>query len=284
MSNTDATSRMTLAVRRIIYAFFAVMDSVIGRFGTRKARAIVLCYHSIASDSWRFNVSQEKFKKQIEWLIQSGFEFLTLRDIDKIIGDGLILRKPSVAITFDDGYKDIFTVKDWLYEKGIFPTVFVLSDSDRAILSETAPGKEFLSADDIRSLRTSGWEVGCHSATHPDFSQISEDAIPYEVVDAKARLESVTGGPVSYFAYPRGYYSLTLIENVRQAGYKMAFTMDDNHLDPKSDPLMLPRIGVDSSHTLEDFRGMITWLAITFRMVVKRILAPRTVNRLLGIK
>ena len=108
--------------------------------------------------------------------------------------------------------------------------------------------------------------------------------IRYEVADAKARLESVAGEPVSYFAYPKGYYSPMIIENVRSAGYGMAFSMDDGRIWRGSDPLTLPRIGVDRSHTLDDFRGMITRSAVIFRMIVKRVLTPGMINRILGIK
>src|SRR3989344_5517617 len=112
MINAGTMEKITLSARRLIYIFFAALASVMGLLGMRKARVIILCYHSIASDDWRFSVSPENFKKQIERLILSGFQFLTLRDIDNILRGGLILRKPSVAITFDDGYRDILTVKD----------------------------------------------------------------------------------------------------------------------------------------------------------------------------
>ena len=218
MIHTDTMGEITLLLRRLLYRSFSIFDSVSGWFGMRRSRAIVLCYHSVASDDWRFSVSMENFKKQIEWLIRREFQFLTLRGIAAIVSGDLTLQTPAVAITFDDGYKDVLTVKDCLCERGIFPTAFVLSDSDRAALSEVAPGKEFLSSDDIRTLRAAGWKIGCHSATHADFSTLSEDVIRYEVADAKARLESVAGEPVSYFAYPKGYYSPMIIENVRSAG------------------------------------------------------------------
>lgn len=277
-------SKITLLLRQFLYALFATLDSITGWLGIHKASVIILCYHSIAPDDWRFSVSQENFKKQIEWLIKRRFQFLTLQDINAIVSGTLSIKKPSVAITFDDGYKDILTVKDWLYEKRIFPVAFVLSDADRATKSEIASGKEFLSIEDIHRLRDAGWEIGCHSATHADFVILSENDIQYEVADAKRILESEVGKPITSFAYPKGYYSPMIVDAVCKAGYMMAFSMDDGTLKSGSNPLTLPRIGVDHLHTLDDFCGMITWPAVLFRMAVKNILTPGVINRILGIK
>lgn len=86
-------------------------------------RPIILCYHRVAeylgSDLNKLAVDPARFRDQLLWLRRRN-KFLTLEDI-------LTYRpKNSIALTFDDGYRDNFTVAaDILTDLGIPATFFL---------------------------------------------------------------------------------------------------------------------------------------------------------------
>ena len=276
---------LTITLRRCIYAvLFFIEKIVVFCGGLRQPRIILLTYHSISSDEWRFSVSKEAFKEQITWLQKQGFEFLTIQQVYEIIDGRRKLSKKSVSIMFDDGYQDILAVKEWLQLQCISPFVCVLSNPDNAVKTEICPSKSLLTTEDLRVLRDDGWLIGSHSATHADFSNMPEEDARGEIIESKKELELVLGEKVNWFVYPKGYYSEMIVQFVKDAGYRMAFSMDDGNVIDALDRFTIPRIGVDRSHNLTDFRGMISPLAVVFRGMIKKCVPQRLINRMLGIR
>lgn len=275
---------LTITVRRLLYHIFSWTDIVLNKLHIAKPRVIILCYHSIGSDDWRFTVSQENFYQQIKWLIENKYVFLTLEDIDAVLSGHKKLEKSGVFVTFDDGYQDVMLVKDWLSHHSIRPTIFVLSRPDDAVQSEVCRDRKFITTSELQDLAKNGWNIGCHGATHADFSIMTDvSSVRPEIVDAREELEKNLGNKVMAFAYPKGYYSDMIKKCVVESGYSLAFSMDDGLLSEATDRLAIPRIGVDNSHNLTDFKGMISVSAVLFRGLVKQIVPQKLLNRLLGI-
>lgn len=281
MIKKSHTYSVVITMRRLIYTVFSWVDGRISRW--IQPRVIILCYHSISSDDWRFSVSRSAFEWQIDWLKERGYQFLRLSDIPEVLSGARTLKQPSVVLTFDDGYQDIISVKDWLTQQNIYPTAFVLSRPERASRSEVCPGKAFLSVTEINELRQSGWEIGSHSATHADFSRLTEEQFQLEIVHSRDTLEQVTQNTIEAFAYPKGFHTPKIVSVVKSAGYSLGVTMDDGGVHRALSPFLLPRIGVDRTHTEGDFRGMISVPAIWFRSCLKAVIPQQVINQMLGI-
>ena len=92
-------------------------------------RAAVLRYHRVAEpplDPWGLAVSPARFAEQLE-VLRERFRPLSLRALAEAISRGAIPRR-SVAVTFDDGYRDNLTEAKPLLERyGVPATVFVTS-------------------------------------------------------------------------------------------------------------------------------------------------------------
>lgn len=90
----------------------------------------VLMYHRVdgaAVDPWDLIVSPEKFEEQILWLKQNR----NILPLDELVDQYLAgrLRKHSIAITFDDGYKDNFTrAAPMLKQYGVPATFFICTE------------------------------------------------------------------------------------------------------------------------------------------------------------
>lgn len=261
-------SNIALSVRRIVYGFLRYANIF---FPRRRDKLIIFSYHSIARDDWRFSVDPEVFRTQIEILL-SKYQSLSLSEANEFFCGRRMIDAPSFVLTFDDGYRDILGVKEFLAEKNICPAIFVLSDPSRADSHELGTRREFLNVADVLELHRAGWEIGCHGATHADMQAISEDRICEETRGAKEKLEAELGIPVSYFAYPRGRYTNTAKRMVREAGYELALSMDDGFLSNRTDRFAVPRIGVDRTHSLAEFQAIHTDAAIFFRKVAKKFI------------
>lgn len=114
----------------------------------------------------------------------------------------------------------------------------------------------FLSSDQIREMSGGGVAFGGHSVTHPILSRESRERVRDEIAGCKIRLESITGKPVTSFAYPNGQpgdFNEMVKDEVRRAGYLAAFTGIRGFAHPGSDVFEIKRILVDCRWTYEEF-------------------------------
>lgn len=222
-------------------------------FLTKEKGIVVFCYHSVANDSWRYSVDLAEVQRQIKYLLESH-RAISVEELMLHINGKNIIKEPAFLLTFDDGYRDLLTIKPFLTENAVQPVVFVLADTEHAVRAELDNEYPFLSVPELKELQAAGWDIGCHSATHPDFSKLSPQSLVSEIAGAKKELEEKLGSIVKYFAYPKGAHSAEITARVLEAGYQAAFTMDNGYVSANSDLLIVPRIGVDRSHSFMEFK------------------------------
>src|SRR5690606_1573250 len=89
---------------------------------------LVLMYHRIASpsiDPWQLSVSAENFEQHLQ-VLQKSNRVVSLSQLVHHRHNNLC-RKNKIAITFDDGYLDNFTVAKPLLEKYGLPATFFIT-------------------------------------------------------------------------------------------------------------------------------------------------------------
>ncbi len=140
----------------------------------------VLLYHQLGAGG----VSRAEFQDQMCWLARAGVQALRPGDLARVLA-GEPLDKPAILITFDDGFRDLYTFAGpVLAELGLCATVFAITDRLRP---DAEPGQEgeiaaeaamrgflergersaWLSAAELRELAGSGvFSVGSHTASH----------------------------------------------------------------------------------------------------------------------
>ena len=110
-----------------------------------------------------------------------------------------------VSITVDDGGGSSIITGEFLAERGIRATFFIVSQFI---------GKDgFLEKNEIQSLYAMGHKIGAHSHRHPNpFHQLSKNKILEEVIKCKLILEEIIEDEVDSFSVPGGeVHSETLI-------------------------------------------------------------------------
>jgi len=111
---------------------------------------LVLCYHRVVHDLRRHSwsapamlVSQRTLAAQLDW-IGRRYEFVELDQLARGIESGRRRSRPLAAVTFDDGYADVYrNGLPVLAKKGIPATVFVVTDligTDRLLLHDRLHG------------------------------------------------------------------------------------------------------------------------------------------------
>jgi len=116
-----------------------------------------------------------------------------------------------------------------------------LGDPSDAALAPFRPA----SPDQLRSLDPDIVAIGSHSHTHPQLSQLELGELTEELLISKDRLEKWTGRPIRHFAFPSGDYDVRVVEAIRAAGYRSAWTTEARFRSPADDPYRMPRVSID---------------------------------------
>ncbi len=208
----------------------------------------VLMYHSIHENaSHFFTVSPERFRSQLQYLVDHGHQFVTLDTIVLWFSDGIELPDRAVCVTFDDGYRDNLTTALPILEEFQCPAIiYVVTDFVKN--GGRTTDIPICSQQELRQLaRHPLMTIGGHTKTHPKLSKLSEHEAREEIIGGKKQLEDWLGQAVRHFAYPYGDFSERAIALVKDAGFQTAVTVRPEHVYVHRNPLRIGRIPVDRS-------------------------------------
>jgi peptidoglycan/xylan/chitin deacetylase (PgdA/CDA1 family) len=178
------------------------------------------------------------FARQIRYFADRGYTAVTLRQVFAFWrGKGSLPAKPLV-ITFDDGYRSVFTSAAPVLAKYRWPAVLNL------VSSWLGPHSSELTTGMVRTLVKRGWEVDSHTVSHPDLTRLSATELRHELVASRQRLRALFRVPVDFICYPGGAYDTRTIAAARKAGYLGGLTCDYS-LARRSKPFALCRIALN---------------------------------------
>jgi len=232
---------------------------------------VILCYHSIADDGWAFSTSLEEMEAQMK-LILKTHRPVKLSEIVEHIKYKKPFNRPVFAVTFDDGYQNVFTAKKLMRELEIVPTIFLLSDIEKIDRVNLGTDLKFLSKHEVKLLKKSNWQFGSHGSTHRNLNELSLEDTTYEVIESARSIRKQYTFTPKTFAYPKGRYNNSILRAVKKAGYVAAYSMDDGFITPKTNIYKIPRVGVMGTHSLSEFKYMYSPLVVKTRMKIKQLI------------
>lgn len=209
----------------------------------------ILMYHSVDDSGSVISVSAEQFERHIDELARAGFRSLSLSDAARTLREAKPLPERAVVITFDDGYRNVYThAFPVLARHGFTATVFLVCEFvDRPGLHVPpeldGPRLSFLTSAEIHELMRHGIEMGAHTVSHADLSAIPFDDAVREVADSKRSLEELLGRPVTTFAYPFGRFTQAVRDEVSTL-FDCAVSTRLGYARAGSDPFALERCDV----------------------------------------
>ena len=201
---------------------------VLASFGRRglKPKGRLLCYHSVGQPELGVNdCSPKRFRRHIEFAAALGFRFVPAARIANGLGGAR-----DIAITFDDGWKSVFTTAaPLLAEHGIPLTLFVATGFIEGQSEWHRP--RTVTWDQLGALSNMGVEIGSHSVTHPDFGTIDSQMAIEELSRSRVTLKSRLGIEVDSFAIPFGQsknWTPVAQDAARRIGYDLIYSQAEN--------------------------------------------------------
>jgi peptidoglycan/xylan/chitin deacetylase (PgdA/CDA1 family) len=181
-------------------------------------------YHSVAVNppaKNRMLIPLDNFKQQMYFLKIHKYNVISLQEAADMIKWGRNIPPKTVVITFDDGFKDNYTLAfPILKETGLKATIFIIVDEVGRKEGDR------LSWEEIRQMRDSGLvDFGSHALGSRALIDIKDEAdLKREIFDSKKALEERLGRTVNSFAYPGGFLNPHIRQLVAEAGYSVAVT------------------------------------------------------------
>lgn len=235
--------RRTLTVFGVIF----VLAFLLVGFIRQNYVVPILMYHSVnpnAVPENRLAVSVNTFARQMRFLKDRHYNVVPLDAIASLIKDRKKMPPKTVAITFDDGYKDNYTYVFPILKKYNIPaTIFI-------IVNEVGrPQSDRLSWDEIKVMQDSGIiTFGSHTLTHPYLTEVdSKGELRKEIFDSKKILEEKLGREVNAFSYPAGRFNVNIRQLVIDTGYKLAVVSNPGKSFPNNDIFALKRLRISST-------------------------------------
>lgn len=182
----------------------------------------ILVYHHVSeSTPASTSISPENFRQHMQLLKDEGFTVVNLVEAVEKLKNNEPVPHNAVAITFDDGFRNIHDNAWPILKEFNYPFVmFIATDSI------DAGYRNMMTWDQLRAMHNQGVTVVNHTADHDYLvRERRRDAqwlsATFENINkAQTRLEQELGEPlIQWLAYPYGEYSLPLADALLDAGY-----------------------------------------------------------------
>lgn len=207
-------------------------------------------YHSVGGKDSKHSILPEEFEKQLRYIKKH----CNTVPLDDIILWTIGLKKippRSVALTFDDGYKDNFEIMLPLLIKYRIPaTVFLTTDLSKM---KQLGFLDRLDENTIIGLSESGLvNIESHAHSHVNLTSLTEVEAEQEILKSKAEIKRITGRESQFFAYPFGYRNGG-VEKLVVKYFKAAVGIGEGTIKKGDNLFALKRVQVDRSVTFFEF-------------------------------
>lgn len=221
--------------------------------GRPTVRVPILMYHYIRVSSdpgdrlgFNLSVTPADFSRQMDWLAANGYHPIDFDDLrGYLLGQEDLPSRP-VILSFDDGYRDMYTTAFPILRSHQFKAVSY-------IVSGFVNSPQYVTADQVMEMDVNGIQIGAHTVSHADLTRVSAPDLRREVFDSKASLEALVGHPVFDFCYPTGKFNDAVVRMVQEAGFQTATTTQPGVAHSAAERFVLTRVRVSGGESLEQF-------------------------------
>ena len=221
----------------------------------------ILCYHRLARTCQPpLCISANAFEKQMKYLRDHGYRTITMAELYGFLQYRHGIPARSVVITFDDGYQSFSEIAlPILRQYGYKATLFVYTDF-------IGHSNEALTWNQLKEIKTKGFEIGSHSVSHTDFTEKRADEddhayaarIKRDLSLSKKILDERLDQDTTYLSFPSGGHNPRILQWAEQAGYKIGLSAKKGSNPFFADPMALKRNQIIA----QDIRTFITHLVV----------------------
>lgn len=210
----------------------------------------VLMYHffydkgerNAPDDNW---IEISDFEAQMAYLEENDFYFPTWDEVEEYIDGKIDLPEKSIVLTVDDGDPSFFELAVPIIQKhNVQATSFIITEW----YGYRANNKE-------SNISYQSHSESMHEGVNGKGVILSW---PYNkiVADLKESRDCL-GEDAIVFCYPFGHYDENAKKAVKDAGFKLAFTVEGGRVKKGADKFALPRVRISRKTSLESFKNMV---------------------------
>jgi peptidoglycan/xylan/chitin deacetylase (PgdA/CDA1 family) len=236
-------------MRRLAAAALAALAAATGAApagaADRDTPVPILLYHRVAERAPGkkpgLHVPPRLFARQVAALEREGYTAVTLAQVRRHWDGGPALPDRPVVLSFDDGFVDQYVHAARILRRRGWPGVLYLQVGR---LGERGA----ITRRQVARMLRDGWELGAHSLSHADLTEVDPEQLEAEVGGSRFALQRMfPGAPVESFAYPYGRFDAAVVAAVRAAGFADATTTRRGAASPADGRYRLDRIVVNKN-------------------------------------
>ncbi|MFA5146142.1 MAG: polysaccharide deacetylase family protein [Candidatus Omnitrophota bacterium] len=228
-------------------------------------RLPILMYHSVGyttDTSDRMTISPEIFEKQMKYLRDKRYNVVPIEEAVSLMNGEKRPPANTVAITFDDGYKNNYNYAYPILKKyGIPAAIFVVT----GLVGE----ENFMDWDEVKEMSDSGIvDIESHTLSHKWLTGLGDADLERELTVSKDVLEARLGKKIRFLCYPMGGYDERVKQAARAAGYEAAFATKPKSISKSYDQYEIKRVRISpTANNLFVFRIKLSGYHAFFRVV-----------------
>lgn len=185
----------------------------------------------------------ERFARQLQEL-HKYCDFVNIEDAVRMIVNKEKVARPTIAFTFDDGWRDCYTqIAPQLEKYGVNAMFFINpnfvdaadnGDSEYienfTVNTTKSPGKHPMTWAQIKELQQRGFLFGAHTLDHYCINDNDIAELEHQIGDCRKVIEEKLGVPCEYFAFPYGRLDHANPQSIEIAckNYKYVFSQSDH--------------------------------------------------------
>lgn len=257
----------------------------------RERKIPILMYHSVAEEDesavppyYRIAITPSQFLRQMTFLHEQNYRCVSMASAVGLLQAGEGTAAKTVAITFDDGYRNFCRHAFPAIQRFGFTATVFLPTASIGHRPMTFNRRECMTWGDVRELQQHGICFGSHTVSHPQLHGLDREEVREEILRSRQTIEDRTGAAVDSFAYPYAFpqtdgpFKAMLRAMLEESGYRYGVCTRIGRAGIKSDPLFLERLPVNSADDpalLEaKLEGAYDWVGV-MQSLAKRMRGPR---------
>jgi peptidoglycan/xylan/chitin deacetylase (PgdA/CDA1 family) len=225
-----------------------------------KKEVPILCYHQIrdyretdSKTARAYIVPDATFRDQLKMLHDSGYHTILPDQLYAYLTTGAALPSKPVMLTFDDSRVEHYTIAAAEMKRYGFKGVFF-------IMTVSLDRPNYMTKEQVKGLADAGHVIGSHTWDHHNVKKYIDQDWVTQIEKPSKQLQSITGQPVKYFAYPFGLWNPAAIPHLKQRNMLAAFQLSEKR-DPNDPLYTIRRIIVPGSWSNTTLR---TWMRNSF--------------------
>jgi peptidoglycan/xylan/chitin deacetylase (PgdA/CDA1 family) len=211
-------------------------------------------------------------------LMRTRFQVVPMARLHRMLMSGDMPENRTVAITFDDCYRDNLEAARLLAEHGLpatffIPTKYVGTDQ---VFPWDVGLKQManLTWNDVQQIQQLGHEIGSHTVSHPDLGVVGPVTARRELTDSKHTLQDKLQRPVRWLAYPfggRNNFRPEYLPLAQELGYEACFSALSGFIQPHMAGQILPREAMPYFRSLTNLELHLSGCLDWFYQVNRRV-------------